>query len=367
LVSIWLVMYKDQKEIYFTINLETVELFPKGVTKQMMISPEGFIQEYLDRSYIELLKVRDKLIVEIRYFEKHKSEPDELIIDPSPEVVYQCNLNYLSKICELISQKYNQEFVWGEVEDDEHYLLQIRDYLESKDSRYEGSLNLQLAARKGGKQYSMQDHIRAMVYSMLSNRTKWYRIEPHLSQIDDLFFNYDPAVLKSATGKYFADKLFDIKCGNISTKRQMNALTYNIQVFESIEKEYGSLDEFVTSKPAYEIVQDLSSKGSPYKLKTLGEALVWEYLRNVGIDGAKPDVHLSRFLSGNRMGKGNRSPASAKEVYSTVCDLSQETGLTMIEIDNYIWSYCADGYAEICTAEPHCRDCNIRQYCNYKK
>lgn len=333
----------------------------------MMISPEGFIQEYLDRSYIELLKVRDKLIVEIRDFEKNKGEPGEIIMNPSPEVVYQCNLNYLSKICELISQKYNKEFVWGEVNDDEHYLFQIRDYLESKGLRYEGSLNWQLAARKGGKQYSMQEHIRAMVYSMISNRTKWHRIEPHLSKIDDLFFNYDPVALKSATGRYFADKLFDIKCGNISTKSQMNALSYNIHIFESIEKEYGSLDEFVTSKPAYEIVRDLSSNGSPYKLKMLGEALAWEYLRNVGIDGAKPDVHLCRFLSGDRMGKGNHSPASTKEVYSTVVGLSQETGLTMTEIDNYIWSYCADEYGEICTAEPHCRECKLSQYCNYTK
>ncbi len=333
----------------------------------MMISPEGFILEYLDRSYAELLKVRDKLIVEIRDFEKHKDEPGEIIMTPSPEVVYQCNLKYLSKICELISQKYNQEFVWGEDKRDEHYLFQIRDYLESKGLRYEGSLNSQIAIRKEGKQYSIREHIRAMIYSMLSNQTKWHRIEPHLTEIDDLFFNYDPVALKSATGEYFTCKLFEIKCGNISTKSQMNALSYNIYIFESIEKGYGSLDEFVTSKPAYEIVQKLSSNGSPYKLKMLGEALAWEYLRNVGIDGAKPDVHLCRFLSGNRMGKGNHSPASTKEVYSTVGGLSQETGLTMTEIDNYIWSYCADGYGEMCTAEPHCRDCKLRQYCNYTK
>ena len=40
-----------------------------------------------------------------------------------------------------------------------------------------------------------------------------------------------------------------------------------------------------------------------YKLHQVGEALAWEYIRNVGIDGAKPDTHIRRFLGSNRMGE----------------------------------------------------------------
>ena len=72
----------------------------------------------------------------------------------------------------------------------------------------------------------------------------------------------------------------------MSTKAQMEALPDNIRTLRRIEDEYGSVDSFITSEPADVIVEKLSKGASSYKLKMLGEALAWEYLRNVGIDGA---------------------------------------------------------------------------------
>ena len=77
----------------------------------MMISPEMFVDNYKNASYAELLKVRDELIDEIHAFENHSYDPRLDYILPSPEVTYQCNLEYLGKLCELISEKYNQEFI----------------------------------------------------------------------------------------------------------------------------------------------------------------------------------------------------------------------------------------------------------------
>ncbi len=339
----------------------------RGGILHMMISPEAFMQVHINKTYAELLCVRDKLINEIRGFEKFKVNSTEIIMSPSPEVVYQCNLECLGKLCELIAEKYNSEFIWCEEKVEMNYIFKIRDFLESKGLRYEGSINDQINKRKDGKIYSFQEHIRALVYALLTNQTKWHRIEPRLADIDELFFNYDIIPIKSTPGKYFADKLFKIKCGNISTSSQMDALKYNISTMESIEKEYGSIDLFVSSAPAFEVVQSLSKKASKYKLKMLGEALAWEYLRNVGIDGAKPDVHLCRFFSGNRMGNGNHTPATTKEVYYSVLGLSKATGLSMTAIDNYIWSYCADGYGAVCKSVPHCGICVVKQLCNYKK
>ena len=86
----------------------------------MMISPEGFIDEYRDKPYKELLPVRDELIEAIREFEADTNHTGEgWNIMPSPEVRYQCNLEYLGKLCELISEKYNREYVWGEDDEDE--------------------------------------------------------------------------------------------------------------------------------------------------------------------------------------------------------------------------------------------------------
>lgn len=45
------------------------------------------------------------------------------------------------------------------------------------------------------------------------------------------------------------------------------------------------------SEPTHKIVRKLSNYWSQYKIKMLGEALAWEYIRNVGIDACKPDTH----------------------------------------------------------------------------
>ncbi len=84
----------------------------------MMISPEGFAEELSNRSYKELLVERDSLIEEIRRFEKSVDDctGKGSLYHPSPEVKYQMNLEYLAQVCLLISQKYNEEYVWDEVD-----------------------------------------------------------------------------------------------------------------------------------------------------------------------------------------------------------------------------------------------------------
>ena len=84
----------------------------------MMISPEGFFEEYRNKTYTELLTVRDELFDQIRTFEKHTYDPKLAHLHASPEVVYQCNLEYLGQLCKLIAEKYNQEYIWGDSDED---------------------------------------------------------------------------------------------------------------------------------------------------------------------------------------------------------------------------------------------------------
>ena len=246
--------------------------------------------------------------------------------------------------------------------DDAAFLFYIKDYLESKGLRSKPAFDA-LEARKGGKKFTLSEHIRGLIYSLLSNQTPWVRIEPHLHEVDAVFFNYDVNLIRSKSGSYFENALFQLKCGNRKTSAQMYGLHDNIATFERLSSTYGSMDAFVTSAPAHEIVKLLSWSGSEYKLHQVGEALAWEYLRNVGIDGAKPDLHMRRFFGCSRLGVSQNESASAQEVIDRVSELSKETGLSMAAIDNLIWSFCADGYGEICTAKPSCSKCVIRRYC----
>lgn len=245
-------------------------------------------------------------------------------------------------------------------------LFLMKEFLINNCLQYDDAIHVMIAKRKAGKHFSFEEHIAALVYAQLTNQTKWNRIVPHLPEIDDLFFHYDPEKIKEYPGSYFADAIFSLKCGNISTKAQMSKLHQNISTMETIAAEYGSMDAFVTSAPAQHIVAQLSSGKSKYKLAMLGEALVWEYIRNVGIDGCKPDTHLRRFLGSERMGTSTGAIATIDETIHQIELLSAESGLPLSAIDNIIWSFCADGFGEICTATPHCSSCVIRSSCKNK-
>ena len=79
----------------------------------MMISPDSYIDELKDKTYKELIKEKNKLLKEISDFENNKIADEEYNINPSPDVIYQCNLLYLSKLCELIANKFNKEYEWN--------------------------------------------------------------------------------------------------------------------------------------------------------------------------------------------------------------------------------------------------------------
>lgn len=205
-----------------------------------------------------------------------------------------------------------------------------------------------------------------MIYSLLTNQTVWSRIQPLLPSIDRIFHDYDAEYIKAQIPDILAEKLFYLKCGNMITRKQMRALKGNIEVFERLEHEYGAIDKYITTHTTEKLVVAFSDANSEYKLGMMGEALVWKYLCNVGIDGVKPDTHIRRFLAGNRMGRADvGSPASLKDVADQVDELSEYTGLLKAEIDNLIWSFCAEGYGEICTAMPHCERCPIRSKCAF--
>lgn len=241
----------------------------------------------------------------------------------------------------------------------------MRLYLTQNGVRYNDSISTMVIRRNQGEVFSFTEHLSALIYALLTNQTKWSRIVPHLREIDELFFHYAPEKIKQYPGSYFSEGVFKLKCGNISTTVQMESLSYNIHIMERISNEYGSMDAFITSEPAHKIVKKLSGYRSPYKIKMLGEALAWEYIRNVGIDACKPDTHLRRFLGRNRMGHSRDAVATVEETISQVEAIAKESGLQCSVIDNIIWSYCADGYGQICTSNPKCEKCVIRTLCHF--
>lgn len=214
--------------------------------------------------------------------------------------------------------------------------------------------------RREGKQFSFEEHVRAMIYSQLSNQRPWKPVEEHLHDIDDIFFHYDIEKLCNTDYNYFVQKIRDIKCGNRSIAKQMERLKDNINTLRRIECKYGSLDEFVLSEEPYSIARKLSKQGE-YKIMYMGLALSMEYLRNVGVDAIKPDVHIRRMLG--RLGFAEKEIPSEIEAVDIMSKISKATGYSVGELDAYFWLYCAMGYCDICGAIPKCDKCVLQGHC----
>ena len=242
-------------------------------------------------------------------------------------------------------------------------LLKVKDYLENKNIIKITNEVTQMHLREQGKIFSLEEHIKGLIYSLMSAQTVWANIERNKPKIDRIFFDYQPDRILAMTPDYFVNELGKIKCRSRLTNNQMKVLHYNIGVLQMIIREYGSMDSFVTSRSAPEIAMLISDSNSKYKLKQVGLALACEYLRNVGIDCIKPDLHLKRILGSDRLAISRNVEATFQEIYNEVKKLSIETGLKMGQIDYIIWAYCATEQGEVCTANPSCGNCVIADAC----
>lgn len=332
----------------------------------MIISPDTYKETLKDKTYAELLSERDSLIKSIKQYEKERFRLNQEIgMIPFSETIYHCNLLYLAKVCEMISEVSTD--VSGEyslVQEGLEWICAIKDFL-SEQGITDNQLRDKILARKAGKVFTLSEHVEGLIYSLLSNQRPWKGIVEHLDKIKNIFFQFDVEKIKATEPSYFVNALCNIKCGNRDINKQMESLSYNIRLMETMEKEYGSMDLFVTSAPANIIVKEISDSKSRFKFQRVGEALAWEYLRNVGIDGCKPDVHLCRFFGADRMRYSPNSPAKIDEVCHIVEVLSKETGMLMVEIDTLIWNFCSTGNGEICSSEPKCHLCPIKEYCKF--
>ena len=76
----------------------------------MRITPEAFIEEQKEKSYEELLSVRDELIGVIRKFEADdEQDPEDVLVNPLVDGNYYCNLKLLGGLCNLIAEKFGEE------------------------------------------------------------------------------------------------------------------------------------------------------------------------------------------------------------------------------------------------------------------
>ena len=214
---------------------------------------------------------------------------------------------------------------------------------------------------------SISDHVRAMVYSMLSAGRRWKNIEDKKVQIDNIFLNYDPKRLEGEPAESLENQIRAIACGNRRIKQQMKAISHNVEKLKSFEKQCGSIDGYYQklmdkTNSSKALVKSLSQKDN--KLAELGVALVAEYLRQVGYDIPKPDTHIRRVLGNRILSCSPKEIVSEFEVFDIIAEIAADMNISAAKVDFILWTYCADGYGEICTKnKPKCNKCVAKEIC----
>ena len=218
--------------------------------------------------------------------------------------------------------------------------------------------------RARGKQFTLREHVRGLLLSQLSNQRLWGPIAKNLPRIETIFLDFDPVRLQAGNPARLIQAICELRCGNRQIKKQIHSLRENIETLNRIARDHGTMDQFVTSDEPNVIATKLSNFKSMYKLKQVGYTLALEYLRNVGIRAGKPDIHIRRVLSGERLGYLLGYP-SEEEAYHLVAQLSSDAVCNPTYLDNLLWIFCAKDYGDICGAQPRCSLCGFVNNCNY--
>lgn len=220
------------------------------------------------------------------------------------------------------------------------------------------------ATLSNGGKLKIEDHVKAMILSLLSNMQEWDKIEKNLADIKSVFCDYNIARLMRKSETDILNEIKALRCGNLSIKRQINHLKDNIRTLERIDREQGGLDHYYASTDKYVLVDKLSNPDSEYKLQDMQVALVCEYLKGVGISLVKPDRHVCRIIG--RLGFSEKIPAGEIETLRICDEIAQHLNMSHALVDTILWQYGVEKKCGICGETPVCNRCGVSACPNRK-
>lgn len=220
--------------------------------------------------------------------------------------------------------------------------------------------------RNNGKVFTFSEHLKALIISLLSNH-RWgdSNIRENRMKIDSIFHNYDKNYLKIADPNDIINELKKIHCTNPMIRKQIEALSFNITIFEKIEKDFKTLDNFVTINSPNDIANWFNE--GKYQMKQVGRAFSFDYLKRVGINTCKTTAQLERLFSSSRLAIVENESATGGQVINIIKNIATINNVSEIEVESILQQFCLSRSANICGKQPKCEKCKLRNMCNYDK
>lgn len=198
-------------------------------------------------------------------------------------------------------------------------------------------------------------HVSGYKVSILRNR--W-------GDIKKAFSNYDINKVSQYSGKDLEKMMNNSKL--IRNKRKLQACIENAKIMKEISTKYSSFGKYLDENKnnLKRLKEELIRK-----FYYLGNVLVLEYLKEVGIDAIKPDVHVVRVMY--RLGlidSEKMSPENIDKVIEVANKMSQLTREKLNVIDAIFWMYGGSGDNHVKKAicpknKPLCNECPLTEYC----
>lgn len=186
--------------------------------------------------------------------------------------------------------------------------------------------------------------------------------------IKKAFSNYDINKVSQYTDEDLERMMNNPKI--IRNKRKLEACIKNAKIMKEISDKHGSFGEYLNQSKdnPQELEEDLKDK-----FHFLGDVLVLDYLRGIGVDSIKPDTHVVRIMHRLNLVDSEEVTSDTINQVRTVADqINQLTGEKLSVIDAVFWIYGGggDNHVEkaICQKNnPLCNECPLTEYCNFYK
>jgi DNA-3-methyladenine glycosylase I len=154
----------------------------------------------------------------------------------------------------------------------------------------------------------------------------------------------------------------------IRNKRKLEACIYNAKKMKELSEQFGSFGEFLDyNKNNFVILEHKLVNNFRY----LGNIVVLDYLKDIGMDIIKPDVHVMRvFFRLGFIESEDQTRENINKLIEIAEQIKRETGEKLAVIDAVFWIYGGggDGHVKkaICSKnEPSCYECSLTNYCKF--
>jgi DNA-3-methyladenine glycosylase I len=144
----------------------------------------------------------------------------------------------------------------------------------------------------------------------------------------------------------------------IKHPKKLEAVIYNARKFQDIRDRYGSFRKYLQQglDKSFQHLKDQIIR----EFKYMGTATTSDFLKDIGMGGFKPDVHVIRTIE--RLGISNKNESIEQSLNS----LAEASGLSIADTDRLLFRY-GSGWKlkyEVCGTRPLCDECPV-PVCNY--